>query len=109
LALTALALQLALSFGHVHFLERCSSHCGSTVISAIAKVSKIPSPEPVDSKHEYCAVCASIQLADGSLPLPLFQSPSFSLNQTIEHPNYVAALISTSRRSLFQSRAPPLL
>jgi hypothetical protein len=109
LALTALVLHLALSFGHVHFFGRCSSHCGTTVTEGIAGVSKIPAQEPTDSKSEYCAVCASIQLAYGSLPQPSFQLPSFFLNRTIKPAGYVAVLISTPRGTLFQSRAPPLL
>lgn len=66
LAITALALQLALSFGHVHFFEACSSHCGTAVTGTIAKANKVPAQEPADSNNEYCAVCASIQLADST-------------------------------------------
>jgi hypothetical protein len=93
LALTALTLQLALSFGHVHFSGRCNSPCGTMVTGGIAKLSKIPGEEPTDSKSEYCAVCASIQLAHGSLPQPLFHLPSFFLNRTIEPAAYVAILM----------------
>ena len=109
LALTALALQLALSFGHVHFFGACSSHCGTAVTVTIAKASKIPAQEPADSNNEYCAVCASIQLADATHPQARYHLPSTFLNRTIKHAGDVAGLISTSRRTPFQSRAPPLL
>ena len=56
LALTALALQLALAFGHVHFFGACSSYCVTAVSVTIAKVSKIPAQEPADSNNGYCAV-----------------------------------------------------
>jgi hypothetical protein len=76
LAITALALQLALSFGHVHFFEACSSHCGTAVTGTIAKANKVPAQEPADSNNEYCAVCASIQLADGTHPQAPYHLPS---------------------------------
>jgi hypothetical protein len=109
LALTALTLQPALSFGHVHFFGVCNSHCGTAVTGTIAKVSKIPAQEPADSNNGYCAVCASIQLADNSLPQAPYRLSSSFVDQTIEHAGYVAVLVSTSRRTLFQSRAPPPL
>jgi hypothetical protein len=46
LALTALALQLGLSFGHVHIFGACNSRCGTAVTGTIAKISKIPVQAP---------------------------------------------------------------
>ena len=109
LALTALALQLGLSFGHMHIFGACNSRCGTAVTGPIAKVSKIPVQAPADANNEYCVVCASIQLADSTLPQAPYQLPSAFVERTIEHGGYVGALITTSRRILFQSRAPPLL
>src|SRR5215813_8365650 len=111
-ALMALTLQLALSFGHVHFNGAANSHCGTAItgtIANVAQVSKIPPPVPADSTGEYCTICASIQLADGCLAQALFQLPSFILDRTTEPAGYDSILISTPRRILFQSRAPPLL
>ena len=108
LALTALAFQLALSSGHVHFFGACSSHCGTAGTVTIAKVSKIPAREPADSNNGYCAVCASIQLADATHPQAPYHLPSSFVNRTIERAGDVAGLISNSRRTPFQSRAPPL-
>ena len=108
MAVAALALQLALSFGHDHFFVACSSHCGTAVASTIAKVNKISAEEPADSNGDYCAACASIQLADNTLPQTPYQLPSSFVGQTIEHAGYVAVPVSSSRHTLFQSRPPPL-
>jgi hypothetical protein len=109
LALTALALQLGLSFGHVHIFGAYNSRYGTAVADTIAKVSKIPAQAPADTNNEYCVVCASIQLADNIIPQAPYQLPSAFVERTIEHGDYVGVLITTSRRILFQSRAPPLL
>jgi len=60
LAFAALALQLVLSFGHVHL----HAVFRSSVVGAVAGVPGAPSSpdQPVDG-DDYCAVCAAIQLA----------------------------------------------
>ena len=65
---------------------------------------KLATPESTDSANEYCAICASIQLAVGSL-LP-------KALQLIEHVGYIALAIPTPRRtplSLALLRSPDFM
>jgi hypothetical protein len=107
-ALAAMALQLVLSFGHLH-LERIAS--GSGIVSVAA--SKAPSSQqnpanPTNEADDYCAICATIHLASSSfLPdAPLVPVPFAS--RSIEHFSYFTFISVLPRRAAFQSRAPPL-
>lgn len=103
LALFALALQLGLSFGHVHTGEFALS-------SAQASLTNNPSPASSpdqDAGNDVCAVCATIAMANTvvdsappALPLPLI---------THGAPIVIAAALDSERlqRLFFQSRAPP--
>jgi len=103
-----LALQLVLSFGHVH-LEKPAS--GSVVTSVAA--SKAPSSQQNPAQHpahevdDFCAICATIHLASSSfLPeAPLLPVPFAS--GTVEHFGHFAFNFVSPQRSAFQSRAPP--
>lgn len=107
-ALFALTIQLALSFGHLHF---ASSAATAALTSAAAALANAPDDQPTPSKHsrvaDYCTICASLHLT-GLL--------------TAEPPS-VAALLPTSQARLtarveapssnhsglpFNARAPPL-
>ena len=64
-ALFALTIQLALSFGHLHF---ASSAAAAAMASAAAEpLADAPDDQPTPSKHsrvaDYCTICASIHLA----------------------------------------------
>jgi hypothetical protein len=67
LALTALALQLVLSFAHVHFAGAFSPLGGAVISGATIETYKLPIPEPADTGDEYCALCASIHLVASSV------------------------------------------
>jgi hypothetical protein len=115
LALVALALQLALSFGHVH-PDRAASASAAIVTAtlldkAIAQSSQQslaqnPAPSPL-SDDDYCAICASIYLASTSvvalppqLPVPIgFVRIALSYGEVFG--------VATPRRAAFQARAPP--
>jgi hypothetical protein len=107
LALAAVALQIALSFGHVH-LNLPSSVGDSPVphYGTLAQTSpQTPAQHPADD--DYCAICASIFLVSSSftpapptLPVPV----GF---QRIEHSFDNARGCTQPRRFAFQSRAPP--
>jgi hypothetical protein len=109
LAVAAMALQLALSFGHVH-LDKLT---GDAAIASIA-AAKAPSPQQSPSQHpaneadDYCAICAAIHLTSSSfLPdAPLLPVPFAS--RTIEHFGHFAFVFISPQRAAFQSRAPPL-
>jgi Protein of unknown function (DUF2946) len=109
LALAALALQIVVSFGHVH---PGSVHSHSAIVTAAALGGQgsqsCPAHNPSDDADDYCAICATIYLAANSfVPMaPQLAVPSAS--QTIEHVDRVAVAFIASRRAPFQSRAPPL-
>jgi hypothetical protein len=104
-----MALQLVLSFGHIH-LEKLAS--GSAIASVVA--SKAPSSQqnptqhPANDANDNCAICATIHLASTSfLPdTPLLPVPSAS--RTIEHFGDFTFVFISPQRAAFQSRAPPL-
>jgi hypothetical protein len=109
LALAALALQIVLSFGHVHLdgLVRPSHALATSHNTVVAQASqRAPAQNPGDD-DDYCAICASIFLVSTSfvsdppkLPVPDVSwriKPSFSAARGIVEP----------RRVAFRSRAPP--
>jgi len=108
LALAAMALQLALSFGHIH-LEKLAN---SSAIAAVA-ASKAPSSQqnpaqnPAHEADDFCAICATVHLTSSSfLPdAPLLPMPFAS--GTVEHFGHFAFNFVSPQRSAFQSRAPP--
>ncbi len=110
LALAALALQIVLSFGHVHLdgTLRAASHVAITRPhnTVIAQTSP-PAPAQNPGDDDYCAICASIFLVSTSfvseppkLPVPI----GF---ERIERIVSVARGIVEPRRVVFRSRAPP--
>ena len=62
-ALLALAIQLALSFGHLHF---ASSAATAALASAAEPLARTPDDTPAPPKHgrvaDYCTICASLHL-----------------------------------------------
>jgi hypothetical protein len=109
LALAALALQIVLSFGHVHLDGVHRTYPALAVSGSGAQASQVPAPQPGnDTDDDYCAICATIFLAASSFLPPAPQLPVPSVSQTIEHFDRVSVVFIASRRAPFQSRAPPL-
>jgi hypothetical protein len=109
LALAGLALQLIVSFGHVH-LEGVQA--GSLVAAAAPKApGSHPSPaqHPATDDDDYCAICAAIHLASSSfLPDAPQLTVPFVFSLAIEHSSHVVFIFVSPPRTAFQSRAPPL-
>ncbi len=108
LALIALALQIAVAFGHVHLPALAQNpHAISTQRAALADTkSHAPAQIPVDN-DDYCAICASIFLAASAFaPVPpqLLVPANF---QRVEHCCHAASPLVESLRLAFRSRAPP--
>ncbi len=110
-ALFAIALQLALSFGHIH-LDRISASSESTSLQAADNSSAVtPSAadeQPAGARDE-CAVCALIALANSLiLPLPgsLAVPMHFALVQREAMSGFHVAQVTL--RS-FRARAPPVV
>jgi hypothetical protein len=111
LALAALALQIVLSFGHVHLDGVRPASVGTPIAGAhkmaVAQASRQSPAQNPGADDDYCAICASIYLASTSvishappLPVPL----GF---HRIAHAYGAARGIATPRHFAFQSRAPP--
>jgi hypothetical protein len=111
-ALFALAIQLLLSFGHVH--AGASARLSASLPLSMAGVNQPTPDDPaVPSKQtglagDYCAICAQIELA-GSLvpatgPVSLVPDPI-----SRAHPGTSAGpALTASSHLFFQARAPPL-
>jgi hypothetical protein len=111
LALAALALQITLSFGHVHLdgVGRAAPHAaiaGTHKVALAQSAPQMPTQNP-SGDDDYCAICASIFLVSSSfvseppeLPIPV----GFV---RIKHSFSVARGVTVPRRFAFRSRAPP--
>jgi hypothetical protein len=114
-ALFALAVQLALSFGHVHVDASRSTSPASSALAAdlAAPAAETParrsSDEPRGQAGDFCAVCALIQLAGStsSTATPALRLPSDfgAVAFVISADSDLAA----SSSFFFQARAPPLV
>jgi hypothetical protein len=109
LALVALALQLALSFGHVH-LDGARPGSSTDWVTGATAPSSPPSPaqHPANDADDYCAICATIHLASTTFLPDAPQLPVPFVSQTVEHFHHVAFISVARQRTPFQSRAPPL-
>jgi hypothetical protein len=104
LAIGALALQLILSFGHIHLDVQRDYQVGAGW-SGMAPPS---SPAQPGDDDDYCAICATIYLAANSFVPQAPQLPVPFLSRSIQHVDRAAAIFIAPRRAPFQSRAPPL-
>jgi hypothetical protein len=109
LALAAMALQLVLSFGHIHLEQLASGSAIASVVASKASTSQQdPAQHPANEADDFCAICATIHLASLTfLPdAPLLPVPFAS--RTIEHFGHFTFVFISPQRAAFQSRAPPL-
>jgi hypothetical protein len=111
LALFALALQLYLSFGHIHREDIDGpEQRGAAATMALAPAADSKSgPADHSSRHagDYCEICATISLLSTS-PIaepPLLRLPTVS--RVVEHGAGIAVAAIVPRPPPFQSRAPP--
>jgi hypothetical protein len=109
LALAAMTLQLALSFGHIHLEQLASGSAIASVVASKASTSQQdPAQHPANEADDFCAICATIHLASSSFlsDAPLLRAPLAS--RVIEHFGYINFIFVSPQRAAFQSRAPPL-
>jgi hypothetical protein len=111
LALAALALQIVLSFGHVHLDGIRAANARQTVAvthqAAVAQASRQGPAQNPGADDDYCAICASIYLASTSM---IAHAPALPVQlgfHRIEHSYTATRDIAAPRRFAFQSRAPP--
>jgi hypothetical protein len=109
LALFALALQLVLSFGHVHTRDFAGIP-GPAVAQAQVTAPHGPDGDAADRAHDaYCAVCATVTLS-GTLVLPALPAllPPSSLTD-VSHWYRLADRRDRFEHAPFSARAPPLV
>jgi hypothetical protein len=107
LAIFALALQIAVSFGHMHLGDIRHTVGGLSVAETVSAPSA-STQQPVSDPDDYCAICASIYLVASSFLPQAPQLPALFAPRPTSHFDRAAFLRVASRRAPFQSRAPPL-
>lgn len=109
LALAAMALQLVLSFGHIHpedFFAAATRPATLTAASGVAPHTPAK-PAPGNTAHDDCAICATMQMAAALLlPNPVLLPPpaDFGVPTAIAS---LALVLTAPPHLLFQTRAPP--
>jgi Protein of unknown function (DUF2946) len=104
LALFALVVQFALSFGHFHAIAAQAAPS----IQSVQQQLPAPSPDPDRHQDDLCAICAVMALASTAVAAA---PPSLPLPQSVELPlrtTEAAFPRLQAARAAFQSRAPPL-
>jgi len=107
LALAALGLQIAVSFGHIHLDGVRTAQRTASVTGATADVKSLPSPQPADDEDEYCAICATIYLTASSFVPQPPHLPAALESRPVDHFDRAANVFVAALRTAFQSRAPP--
>jgi len=108
-ALFALALQMAVSFGHVHLDGIHGAYPQTKITGFKAQVQPLPAQQPGDNDEDgYCTICATIFLvANSFVPQPPALPAQFA-SHAIEHIDRAPTAITVAaQRQPFQSRAPP--
>lgn len=103
-ALFAIAVQFALSFGHFHAI---ATQAAPSIQSAQQQLPST-SPDPDQQPGDTCAICAVIALAGTAVAAA---PPALPLPQAVELPRQTIATAFVhvhAARAAFQSRAPPL-
>jgi hypothetical protein len=115
-ALFALALQLYLSFGHIHPDDIYGTVGGSLttaeaiVLPSAQSVRSIPADQPWYDDDALCPICETMYFLSTSFAPEAPQvSPLPSIARSVEHTATVTAFFVAPRRTIFQSRAPPLV
>jgi hypothetical protein len=111
LALFALAFQLAVSFGHVHYIAP-SSALASTLASEQPPSDEANTPSSPaghdDLADRLCPICTLIHLAGAIVPAETPPLPLPSIFGGLRLEAAVAFDLRTSQRAIFQARAPPI-
>jgi hypothetical protein len=111
LALFALAVQLVLSFGHIHREDIYGSRAALPSVSDPAPAADgfalLPTNHPAKHADDYCAICATIHLLNATFVAAPPQLALPFVSYAIEHIDRVADVILAPQRTSFQARAPP--
>ena len=106
LALFALALQIALAFGHIH--QRDFAGVPSVVVAQATATDPPSDHNNGHSTDDCCLICAAAKLA-GTLVLPSQVALVLPISSTdTSYGHFCAAPCSRMDHALFRARAPPL-
>jgi hypothetical protein len=108
LALLALALQITLSFGHIHLRDFAGVPGVAVAQAQPTPAGSTGDPGTGHSTNDYCLICATANLA-GTLVLAsqlALALPVASTDTSYEH--FCAAFCGRIDHALFRARAPPL-
>jgi hypothetical protein len=108
LGLFALALQIVLSFAHIHPGEFSAPATASPVVANPGHaLPQAPSDRSDRDGDHLCAICALIQLAASALPAmpPPLPLPVRLAAVELQLPHVLS--VASSRHAVFQARAPP--
>ncbi len=107
LALAAMALQLVLSFGHLHLdLAASMRKPRRSRTAKTAVVPTTPAQHPANDSDDYCAICATIHLTSTTFLPDAPQLPVPFVSQALEHFSYAAFIfIAPQRTALSIARA----
>jgi hypothetical protein len=104
--LFALALQLALSFAHVHSQD-FAGVAGHGPVIVTAPTPPFGEDDGDGVGHDHCAICATMQiLASSVLPPPPMVAAPIAAGRTL-HVMALAQISAAASRRSFQARAPP--
>jgi hypothetical protein len=111
LGLLALALQLIVSFGHIHLSDIAIPQAAAA--AALADSAAAPNPGTPANRHhgtpDICAICVALNLTASSVvPTAASLVLPFVFTQAWL-PDSEAALVSSEPHLFFQARAPPVL
>jgi hypothetical protein len=105
--LFALALQLVLSFGHVH--ERDLGRPLAAGQTALGQSSSVPERNPSGLPDDECPICATMHMvAAGLMPAPPTALCPTDLAQVLQRGLVEEFNLGVTRHILFQTRAPPI-
>jgi len=109
LALFALALQLVLSFGHIHAedLGIAVPASATSIAHNHANDDGSPPPQDQDDRHDVCVICATLSLTSTSL-LPIVASLVLPVAYEWEWPaDILTTQVNFDLESYYRARAPP--
>lgn len=107
LALFALALQLVLSFGHIHRDDIYARAGAAASALAAEKSQSLPFDQPSKHSDDYCAICATMSLLGNSFVAAPPQLAVPFVSHAVEQVDRVAQLFIAGASASYQSRAPP--
>jgi hypothetical protein len=109
-ALVALAIQLVVSFAHVHLTDIQGSSPTAVTQNAQGGGNTAPGPDDDDrfpAGHKYCAICAALNQVSSSV-LPTVELPAAPADHSQTwFADLPRAKVSSPFHFLFQARAPP--